>query len=95
MEDADATRCPGARNCTMSVVDLPPPVAAAHGVSGVGVEALRKAALHEVSSPPGEWPKLVYASGPPTPIMVSYAASAAVLGAAIAAAGAVVWRVRR
>jgi FAD/FMN-containing dehydrogenase/Fe-S oxidoreductase len=65
------------------------------GRQGVHLAEVLAAALHEVASPPGEWPERVYASRPHTPVLAAYAALAAVLGAALVTAGAVVRGVRR
>jgi FAD/FMN-containing dehydrogenase/Fe-S oxidoreductase len=67
----------------------------AGGRQGVHLAEVLAAALHEVASPPGEWPERVYSSRPHTPVLAAYAALAAVLGAALVTAGAVVRGVRR
>jgi hypothetical protein len=53
------------------------------------------ATLHDIPSPPGDWPERVYAQRPNTPRLASYAALAAVLAAALSTAGAVVRAVKR
>jgi FAD/FMN-containing dehydrogenase/Fe-S oxidoreductase len=53
------------------------------------------ATLHDIPSPPGDWPERVYAQRPNTPRLASYAALAAVVAAALSTAGAVVRAVKR